>query len=297
MKEIVMAREGWFRLSDEHLAWLKEHGISDADTSTFENDRSNPLLLECVKAVDIPAAEIVETARALKGDAEKFYGVRSKVHELCGEIPKFLSLVTSDAEKAFDLADTEDAIRAILDGTFDVLVEKSKHNRIKTVRFHRYLRYIVQSCVDMDVSSDDFAKVVKTICNPCKWDTETSATVVKWYETFFAYWKANKDAFFLGAEAQSAYMDFLEENALIEHKGGYSLAKGLCIEQYDDTLFDVHVERKYDDSYCGMGDYEVLLRTPYITKETVRTFVANNDADGLLNHLEALQSNICIKGA
>ena len=51
MKIVINKCFGGFSLSDKAVDWLTDHGVDDAEAYTFDDDRSNPLLVECVETL------------------------------------------------------------------------------------------------------------------------------------------------------------------------------------------------------------------------------------------------------
>jgi len=298
MKEIVLASNGWFRLEDDHIEWLKQHGVPDATASTYENDRSNPLLIECVKAARIPAAEVVETALALQHNAEGYVNLLNTEREMSSRYHSSSYRMTEKAKRIFASVGTKEAIQMILNGKFGELAEEDIRRAVGNAWRYLSLQGILHECVEMEVSPDNFNEIVQTICLPSKWDKETSARTKEWYKEFSSFWKKNAEEFRIGAEANNAFWEFCEEQGLYVHNGEFLVQRSLHVEQYDDALFDVHIERRCGHGdYYGDEDYEELVGTPFITKDAICDYVANGDTDGLIAHLEALRSGIRIKDA
>lgn len=51
MKVVINKCFGGFGLSDKAVDWLTAKGVDDAGAYTFDDDRSNPLLVECVETL------------------------------------------------------------------------------------------------------------------------------------------------------------------------------------------------------------------------------------------------------
>ena len=68
MIKIVTANltTGCLNLSQEYLNWLQKNGMPDASCDSFDNERSNPLLIACVEAVAAKMLRYVEKANELE---------------------------------------------------------------------------------------------------------------------------------------------------------------------------------------------------------------------------------------
>lgn len=311
MKEIVKATDGWFCLSDNHIEWLKQHGVSDATASTYENDRSNPLLLECVKAVEVAPVGVVKTACTLYNNVQKSNALSRKERDLFYSLRYTRQGHTDyDAGRAIEFVGVKNTLKSILDGEFDALAKSVRHQLgvdspqwlymnagERRYQFMVHQREMVRECVNADVSVDDFIRIAEIMFGDPKDELDQ---VKNWYSDFYSFWKQNGEQCVLCEEMSKAYYDYLETNCLMRKGDTYLVDTSLEVVEYDDTLFDARIVQErgdYEDVNDDIGDYEHIVLTPYVTKDTICAYVANGDADGLLNHLKALRSNICIKSA
>lgn len=101
-------------------------------------------------------------------------------------------------------------------------------------------------------------------------------------------YKADEDKFRAIRNAWSELHQYIAENSLRHDHGSIEYFDKYDIESYDETRFVAKVEKEYSKMGYSESEYEHLVLTPYLTRDTVDSFVKTGDTDGLMDYLKSL---------
>ncbi len=243
-------------LNEKHLTWLHSHGYPEADEYFCCDDRSNPALVACVEAVHESMNHLVEQALSMLKREEEL----SKAAEC-------------------DTARMSNAI----------------HNFVATVKAagvkcHKNL--IITTLVRASENNASWAEACRHFNRVFGITIDTQ----KEYEKYLK--RKNAPAILAAQEAHQELEHFCAANGLSRYFQTFTIDDGYVVKTFDETRFTAKAVPC--DSYEYEGDYgsswETLELTPYLSRDTINSFVAKGDTDGLMEYLRSLKSNISIEG-
>jgi hypothetical protein len=89
-------------------------------------------------------------------------------------------------------------------------------------------------------------------------------------------------------DATRKLAEYCEENGLRRHFDAFVVDDGLEIKVYDETKFEASLCRHYAEDYPADEDYEFMELKPFLTRDTIASFVDAGDVDGMMDYLKSL---------
>ena len=257
MKKFVLAsKHHTLYLSERHLDWLHRNGYPEADAYFCGNDRSNPALVACIEAVHASMQPVVDEAYALLHKEETLR-----------------SAAEADREK----------LSAAIDAFVDVVKSCG-------VKYHKNI--IIGTLRRPMTENMSWERAY------AHFNSRFGVTVAEAQPAYEEYMRClNSPAIFTMQEAQRELVAFCEEHGLRRHFNTIEIDDGYVIKTFDETRFTAKVvsasDEEYEHSYPSY--WEEMELTPFVTRATIDSFVAEGDTDGLMEYLRSLNSNISIE--
>ena len=256
MKKFVLAsKESNLYLNEKHLAWLHANGYPEAEFDFCRNDRTNPALVACIEAVHASMQPLVDEAYILMNNA----------------------IALQDAAEA-----DREKLSAAIDAFVDVV--QSCGVKFNTAIIINSLRRPMNENMSWEQAYPHFIR--------------RFGVTIEAKDAYEEYMNClNSPAIFAMQEAQRKLAVFCEENGLQRINSTVEIDDGYVVKTFDETRFTAKAVTCSDEEYeqsCP-NYWEHMELTPFVTRATIDSFVAEGDTDGLMEYLRSLRSNISIE--
>ena len=174
-------------------------------------------------------------------------------------------------------------INALLSAEIDKTLDMLDYRRYMKGRIIAEMRKVIESGNWMDANIYANVKPGVTISElKCQF-----GTVVDCFNLHRAEFQAEMDAF-------GEYYQYCQERNLSHNNGRFVIDDGFEIKSYDETRFVAAVGISYGDERFS-DDHEFLRLKPFITEDTVASFVSASDTAGLMDYLTSLHLDLDIR--
>ena len=246
-----------FQLQDEHIEWLRKNGYPEADRFFCEEDRSNPVLIQCIEAIRATKQPLIDEAKALYQDYEQ-KAAPVAVHQ------------------ANYLSNQDEFLKAF----HQVCNPRWKQGRTVVVA--------LRNAMWNDWTWDRFVKE-RIFEGISEVDLQP---LMPFYNTLYQGFVASKPETEMSNIAREKLHNYCAKNGLRMFCSDFTVEDGFKIVSYDETRFTAKVVHSWDYNDGSSEEFQLI---PFITRTTIDSFVAKGDTNGLMEYLRSLNSNLNIE--